>query len=349
MKKILPRLLTFWIATSPLGIGAGHVCLAAGEEDLVQLIQMKTVLDTIPELKWGAKSAKIEVVSVPEGEAYFVSVPGSFNAEDTALLTDREQVAISEKGDFLLKIPVKGENSSVDFLSVSPFGTLKREKLGVSFPGWNAFLAKRKSPALGTRRFFVTPSLGLTLINYTQTGLTPFSETALTGKVSALYYLAPRWDIGLASFFTLIPVTSTVPENKIRFLGVNGRIGYVVPWVKSPWRLSLMTGVYFTTTFVPGSTFGFENMTGPQLFPVLTRVWNNGRSSTFYFKFSPVTAQFTPLALSNREIAGGGSYGFRLKNGHAMSIAMDVSSIQLTLENTQIKATTFSLGVGYSM
>ena len=37
-----------------------------------------------------------------------------------------------------------------------------------------------------------------------------------------------------------------------RFVGVNLRVGYVLPGLTDPWRLSFLGGVYYTTMLVTG-------------------------------------------------------------------------------------------------
>ena len=108
----------------------------------------------------------------------------------------------------------------------------------------------------------------------------------------------------------------------VRYLGSNIRVGY---WF-SP-NFSLHFGYFYTTMLVSVPTtsavFGFNNISGPQLFPVffIGPIYAYG-------KYSPIADQFKLLAISsNREIAAGLGYVLQKKKSQAWVFAFDYSNM----------------------
>lgn len=132
-----------------------------------------------------------------------------------------------------------------------------------------------------------------------------------------------------------------------RFLGINLRAGYALPWLKAPWKLSAMVGGYFTTMFVTDNTFGYSNVSGPQFFPTITRSFSNGDSATAYVKFSPIAQSLSLLTPANRELALGGAWNHRLQNGQVLSLSLDFATLSLTTSSGKaIRSTTTTIGAG---
>jgi hypothetical protein len=210
---------------------------------------------------------------------------------------------------------------------------------------WQA-LAKRLKEGNVTR-FHLGPGLNFSFINYNETRLpATYTEKAITFKLGMSYAVVPsRLTLETGGYYTLLPISKSTAETA-RFLGVNVRMGYYLPFVHEPWSISLQGGLYYTTMFVTHNAFGFTNMAGPQFFPVLRRSLGSGDAIMVYGKISPVTTA-TGKLFADREIAGGGAYVFRLKNGHALPITLDVSSLRLLLDGIQISSSTVSFGFGY--
>ncbi|HRK01991.1 MAG TPA: hypothetical protein PLH57_04950 [Oligoflexia bacterium] len=199
------------------------------------------------------------------------------------------------------------------------------------------------------RRFYTTPSIGISSIQYKETGVSNYSAIALTGKISTRYPIRARWDVGGSMYFTLMPLTQNPSTNSARFLGVNGRIGYAPPGIKRPWRLSLLTGFYYTRMFVSNNAFGFKDMVGPQLFPVLHRSFKNGDSGMIYGKYSPVTNNLSVLSLSNRELATGITYAYLMKNKRALAISLDIALLAIDIDRVKTATSSITLGVGINL
>jgi hypothetical protein len=117
-----------------------------------------------------------------------------------------------------------------------------------------------------------------------------------------------------------------------------------------------MGGYYYTTMFVSPAAFGFENMTGPQLFPVIRRTLRNQDCILFYAKYSPVSSGSISLQPSSREIAGGITYSHLLSNGHSIPFSLDISNLSAVInssngnlsQSVNVELTTASLSAGYT-
>ncbi len=287
----------------------------------------------------------VEPISVdPEG---FIVLRGRYNQADWNILYSQRKVARNKSGDFLLKIPVDQQTSEFELLEVSPTGQVNGEQLKLVFVGdFKAYQARNAQTKVPLGLSF---GVGPSLVMYQETDLPDRTQIALTVKASfSRIIFPPHWDIGLSGYYTLMPLSVTT-EPGIRFLGLNGRIGYIVPGVKAPWRFAVMAGYYFTTTMVEGDAYGFKNMSGPQLFPVLSRRIGPNSAVGGYFKFSPVTSGANPLSFQNREFAMGFNFTRFLKNAKSWNISADVASFKLNVEGFAISSTSYSLGFGYGL
>ena len=190
---------------------------------------------------------------------------------------------------------------------------------------------------------------GLTLISFRQKNLTPFDQWAVTLKGSANYRIVPeKLDLGFSSFYNAIPFASKSPVGyKIQYLGVNTRLVWTIIGAPSPFRLNLSGGLYYNTSL---STVGFTNMYGPQLYPEIIYVFNNGNSILFYGKYSPALSQSNSISFKdNRETALGMHYSFPISFTKRMSVGVDLSQLSLSVPSGDWASTnTYSLTAGIS-
>ncbi|MGE0616375.1 MAG: hypothetical protein AB7P04_12115, partial [Bacteriovoracia bacterium] len=236
-----------------------------------------------------------------------------------------------------------------------------------------------KEIVIRQKRFNFYLSLGPTYVFYQEDSVPAFHYTALTTKISLSYFLfPPRWDLAFNAFITALSLSQTDlnvdprPEEQrgsaagtsrfysspnantikptVRFLGVNGRIGYAFPFVSPPWKLSLHAGWYLATMLVSSSVMGYRNMVGPQIFPMISRTFSGGSTMFLYAKFSPILG----LTFSNREIATGLGYLVMLKNGHPVTFNLDYANLYFRFSSVNLPAPvtvqsnslSFSLGYG---
>ena len=272
---------------------------------------------------------------------------GRFIRPDWNLIVDQTKVTFSKEGRFKMRIVLTQKVTDVQLVAVGPHGEREEQMLRVNYPNFALWRADQKDPL--KKRHAILTAVGPSYLSYSETLSPTLSQVALTLKVNYLYLLAPpRWDFGLSGYLTVLPLTSNIPGVTARFLGLNARIGYVLPTVFEPWRVSLMGGFYYTTMFVPSGGFGFNNLMGPQFFPVVRRMFGNGDTLMSYFKFSPVGSGLTIIQLSNREIAVGAGWTHRLRGGNAIAYGLDFSDLSVSADGIDIESKSATLSVGYA-
>lgn len=272
-------------------------------------------------------------------------VKGKFERKDARLiyLSDAGQ-KVQKPGEFVVEVPVTSNATRFRMVAVSPDGKTEMETFEIVYPGWTSLQAKNNEPQ-PDKRWYFSPSLGVSSISFEQTRLAKISLISATVKLGVTYLLKPGvWDLGFASFFNAQQLSSNYAASSIRFFGANLRLGYTLPFVRGDWRLNLMGGIYYTTMMVSTGNFGYRNQLGPQFFPVLTRFLKSGDSVALYAKYSPIGS---PLKMSNRELAGGLSYRSLLKNKNSLIYGVDVSQLNFTATSGAMKIFTFSGSVGY--
>jgi hypothetical protein len=325
---------------------------ASAAEYFLKIVRTPIDVERITVLSFPADISRVESKFIGQAMRGYTILHGKFGESDWNLLVGTKKISLSSDGEFKVALPVNGPKALVQFTAINPRGEVQKERIEIVFDNWEQF-KKEELQREGLKRFHFGPNLGFSYISYQQTGVENINEFVVTGKVAMSYVLfPPHWDIGANAYMNIIPITTSSPGNTIRFFGTNFRIGYALPFIKEPWRLTFMGGVYYTTTIASGN-FGFTGMGGPQLFPVIRKLLGGGKSAFMYFKFSPVTnGAATILSIANREIAGGGGYSWQLKNKRFLTLTLDIASLQLSLVDPLVgtvssNTTSVSLGMGY--
>lgn len=271
----------------------------------------------------------------------YVYVRGSLTKGDWTVFLGTKRVLkdahVETTQDFIVPVALLGTETPVDMVFIEGRHSSERESLLLIYPGWEKWLAENRV----VRPYQILPGLGLSMISYTETKRTDYSLTAVTAKIAFNYLLSPKWNLGMSAFFTALPLSSSNPDAAVRYLGVNIKVGYKIPSIKPPWSISISAGSYYTTMFVGGNLsdkqlFGFQNLMGPQLFPVVQRTLENGDILMSYFKFSPVGAGAAVLSLKNREIGIGGAYTRKLTKIHSLSFTLDYANLSLDVTDDTI-------------
>ena len=215
---------------------------------------------------------------------------------------------------------------------------------------------KIESPPKPPISVYFTPSVGVTYLSYKQTGITDYSMYALTGKFALNVPIkSPYLDFGINAFYNVFPISKNYVDITVRYLGINARVGYALPFVHSPWRFSLMAGAYYSRMFVTNQQFGYSSpLIYPQFFPILSRKFNKRNAGFLYLKYVPLTADFAIFSPTEREVAFGLGWTHYLWNGHPLTYMIDFSDMRFltnlnvnemaTLQNTSI-----SLSIGYGL
>ncbi len=185
-----------------------------------------------------------------------------------------------------------------------------------------------------------------------------FTEHSLTGKVTYTYRLIPKiLDTAFNIFGTLQPlawsvstIKSTMSFTPARFLGVNGRIGYRLPFEMGAKELNLLTGWYYWKMFVNVSraqdSYGVASLNGPQIFLMYKNFKRGSAGWWAYIKYARISDGANFGSNSNRELAIGG--GRQFKTSSKYSVTLDLAQTQFSKGKNSMKLKSYSLGVGYN-
>ncbi|MBC7693690.1 MAG: hypothetical protein H7222_18130 [Methylotenera sp.] len=362
--------LAVTVASAITGIGGCAIRSAQADDAAPAGHQPNTdqtafvVKEKISELEWTNKAKVVHHAKAPgtgtgnEDDQFAAVLFGRYTRKGWTLSVDNQILSLDESGNFTYETPVSRQDMSIQLMAIGPFGEVERQSVTFQFSKWK----NQRDDGTGAfaKRLFITPGFSLTSLTHKETNVSDYSTTALTAKVSANYLLfPPRWDLGVTAYLTALqlkkPSQVTLTDSgvstadvSVHYLGLNLRLGYIFPQLKDPWRLALYSGFYYTTMLVNPKLFGFQNLSGPQLYPSLRRTLKKGDAVVGYVKYSPVSNNFALLNFSNREIAAGAAYIFpRNAQGRGFSTSADYSNIQFGINGISVSTTTLSLGVGY--
>jgi hypothetical protein len=319
--------------------------LSFAEEPVVQLFNLTTG-KPIEGLSWGGlKLITEEREEKKESHSfYFAQLSGVFNKQECNLLINDQKILLDANNRFEVKIQLSGEKTVFNIIAIDGIGQIEKETRVIQYPRWN-----EHERGLHVKSELKSPysiGLGLSKVTYQEEPLVSFSQFALTLKGGYANNIDTDWNYGVSAYFTAFPLSPSV-DAPIRFLGINLRVGAVLPFVKSPWWIAIMTGAYYTTTFVKDNQYGFSHLMGPQLFPVFRKTLSDTCSSSFYFKYSPVSAGGIKLKFSDREIATGAAYHIVAEDKKLYSVTIDLAFLNLLISEVKIQSASVSLGGSY--
>jgi hypothetical protein len=294
---------------------------------------------------------EFKVLVDPNTRKAYATFNGTYQEKEHTLLWDSIRVMWQEgpKGPkkFSITVPILEKLQQVKLMSISPMGDVFMEKFFIEFKDWGLW-EKARGKAASTKNSSWNVAIGPSLVSYSETLEPTFTQWVLTLKGGYQYSLNPKWSFGVSGYSTALPLASSVDGYTIRFLGINLRAGYALPWLASPWSLSLMGGFYYTTTLGSAPTvFGFENMYGPQLYPVITRMMSKKSSMSFYFKYALVSGSMN-LTPQGSEMAAGATYAYQLRSGKWVSVGLDAARFSLNIDDLfYVQSSSLSLGLGF--
>ncbi len=321
-------------------------------------------LDDVPTatgITWKKEPHVITVKSIKGKATYVTQLNGSFNdKKHSSLLIDSVPVPVGKDGTFSFDFPLSTKDTSTPISIVDSLGNIQKEKIIVKFiqpvaqaPAKVAATPVPVAARVERSNYSTTVGASLTLINYEQTSLAPFREYAVTGKAAVTYSVpASRLSYSGSIFFTGVPFGTTSPDQvTLSFFGFNARVGYELPWLRRPWKLSIMGGLYFTSANARGGSSLDTNLgysvSGIQGLMTLNRSFRRGDSIGIYTKFAPLSdgISFNP---ASSEIAVGLAYNF-VPNvmGRGFGVSTDYSKTQLTIGALNAKTSTLSFGANY--
>lgn len=324
------------------------VCINAASAENWRPPVLRTVSDSTQSKLKLDPALKLELSEGELERKSSVRIKGQSSLRDISLIWTTRFIKLTPEGEFELVVPLLGKVTPFTLVAVNDYGEVERNSFEILFEDWDIYQASvrenlTKSAAAGK----VSVGIGPTLISYKETGVADYSSIVLTGKANySRSVFSANWSIGVSGFFTLLPLTENYSASA-RFLGLNFRLGYHFLKIPPPWAISLQVGSYYTTMFVSGNQFGFENVNGPQLYPVVQRTLEDGKSVRGYFKLSPLTANTSGFSFGSRELALGLDYVFLNKRNKPLSVQVDFSDLLLKLTDQTITTKTFSTSISY--
>jgi hypothetical protein len=263
-------------------------------------------------IRWNPDSAKVVIRSFGSSSRSTLHLEGVLDrprAGSFHLVWSDRSFDVDSDGKFSIDIPYEAGLDRIQLATVSRGGTVRYQVYRVnlvSSAGREIPASEFNSPL--KRRFFLLPGIGIGRLSYSQSGISDFNAWTTMVKVSGNYLLfPPKWDLGFTAVANVLNFSRT-SSSDVRFLALNLRLGYLFPGIRDPWRFGLYGGWYYSTMYASDGTFGYKNVTGPQLFPALRRTFENGHALSGYVKYSPVSRGFRLMKLDSNELAFGLAY-----------------------------------------
>jgi hypothetical protein len=300
-------------------------------------------------LQWTSSRVEIQIRGVDSRDRVIAVLKGNFKNPGWTLIISNRTIHPDTSGDFQIGLPAHDLKNNFTIYSVSDFGKAEKSVVQISIAPSDMALITSKA------RWISSVGLGLTSQTYTQSLSDPVKQTLITGKFSFAHEISrnQRWFGTFSARVDLVPISDSIGtsggSSGLRFLGLNARVDYSVPFVTDPWKLNFAMGYYYVTT-IGNSFLGFTDVAGPQAFPSVRYYFRNENYLSAYAKYSPVLSSGKPLPFSNRDIEVGADYGFPLKDSHSMSISLDYSSLNLLLDDgTQSSLRSLMLALSYTL
>lgn len=157
--------------------------------------------------------------------------------------------------------------------------------------------------------------------------------------------MTTRWSLGVSGDATLLPLNETGSSLGMKLFNVETFASYSVTDAHSVWDFSIRGGAYYSTTSVSGNAFGFTDMFGPEIYPVLSRSFAKGGVASLHFKYAPVIDPSSGFTFSSNALDAGLSYATTSGSG-AWVFSGDYKKLNANVDATSVQLTGFSLSIG---
>lgn len=335
------------IRFSCLLLAAIILCQLAHAGSLWEVQVLRSKVRPLEGLSLDSQNYEIEELEIEKQTVPLLRLRGEYTKHSLSLLYDNRPLVLSDRSvdAFSMTVPLAGKHAVIELSSVALDGATQKERIEILFTEYATFQAvqaERRKPGLG-----LSPSIGITSLSYSETGVAPYSAVMLSGKLGLAFALAPPvWDGAANIFGNLAPIAGDPSGNVARFLGLNFRVGYAVRAVRDPWKLGLMAGYYSNQMLVSGNKFGFKRISGPQFFPTLRRRIGEGKGVYAYLKFAPVAPGGWVSSLSDREIAAGVGGNWMAGKKTPLTLSLDFADLAVVLSGVAIDCRTLTLSFG---
>jgi hypothetical protein len=257
-----------------------------------------------------------------------------------------------------MEVPYDGQSGRLNLARIESTGKISYLSLYFRFKAAPHENPRKISDALPIvehnreldRRSYFSLGTGISAIRFSQSDsrFSDYRSTVWSVKGAFNYFLKPAvWDMGFSGFMNLTTLSSNGTAD-IRFIGANARLGYIFSSIEKPWRLALYGGWYYSTMVADDLSFGYRNLSGPQIYPTIRRVFSNGTAVSGYFKWSLITDQIGLMNIGNNEVATGLGYLFPV-SGRTFILGVDYARLRFGVAGRQIDTSSLSLGLSLAL
>lgn len=330
----------------------------ADSKELKDIKAKIELIDGPPLIEWEKKEfdLKLDDSSIPV--VYIITLTGKSRDPKSAYTTEQRGIPIKVV-DGRLTVTIAAETRELDIIEVAESGKVDKNKYKITITDWPSaeVILKTAQENQINKPWFFGVGVGVSAITYSQTNMdfgtlnsvTPTVKLMVDRRLGEKGYVA-----GFTGFINTPPSSGNATgNNAFKFLGLNLKIGKIFKnLLPEPWEIGAHVGYYYLTMLTDG-TLGFNNVYGPEIYPTITKKFNNGSQATAYFKFSAISQRVLLLSLSNNEIAAGAQYRFAKKSKIQWLTGFDFATVNLAtvdtqLLNTLVKTSSMTLWVGVS-
>ena len=188
-------------------------------------------------------------------------------------------------------------------------------------------------------------------VAYSQTNINNLNETMLAATISYYRTFAKRWSFQTQSFIDVAQegTFSTNPADmSARFWGLNSDMIYAIPLDRKKWSVGIAGGFFYMTMLPSGMSFGFNNLWGPELYPIFRYALDNKNTFDFYFKYAPIYSQIS-VNFNNYETSAGAEWTKLNSDNRSISLKLELLQNAFNNGSASGKATAVNLGVSYGV
>ena len=346
---LLGGLSQAWSAVAPFEVIRGGVALkqvagrtaSAGQSSLLDGVELSEL---------SIRTGPVDPTVVESGPGTFrVSVPveGSISSAETSVISGYEPVPVDPKTlRFKVAVDTRGPVTPFALTVISVDGTVKQEEVQIVAKDWASFTQSLQPPAEKKQSW--SGGFSLASLGYSQSGKPSLSQIAFGAKISYSRMLPwAGWTAGANLYSTVLPVSTSIDGLSLSQMGLNLRAGRSV-WTRGSkasalTTISVLGGVFYTSTVSSNSSFGFKNLMGIQIYPELEHRLDARNSLGTYLKFAPLFG----FSFTNRELAVGASWIRKPLRARSYSLSLDYSDISfVSAAGTAISSKNAVVGVG---
>lgn len=254
------------------------------------------------------------------------------------------------EGNFVISVPMNDPKIVVRLRAIDDYGSVYDDGILLESDLYEEVKKKKVN---------VDAGMGISYLNYLEKlGSTSFkvTEIGLTPKIGASYVLSPKWEVGANGFFTALPLAldkQPAGLSDARWLGINLRFGYKLPFETKRASYYLMSGWYIWGMMLPAAprllTYGVSYLGGGQFFLMGRYRTMKNRFYYNYAKFA-TTQDGGLFSLTNREIAAG--FGYQLSkpipNKRRWMGTIDIAHAQFSNTRQSFRLISATMGVSTS-